>query len=68
MERNVHGRLCALGFALWLTVAIFAATTLTAWHSVDLAQGSGRLKLSGDPGGTWRLTHYLSSNCRVHER
>jgi hypothetical protein len=59
---NRHGPLRALGFALWLAVATFATTTLTAWHAVAVPM-QPYSKQSNSHGNTWHLTHYLSSNC-----
>jgi hypothetical protein len=63
MERNSHGPLRIIGFALWLTVATIAATTLTAWHSTALPVRPADPELPNSHGNTWHLTHYLSPNC-----
>jgi hypothetical protein len=63
MERSSDGHLRAIGFAFWLIAATFAASTLTAWHSVSLPLQPERSKPRGGHGNGWHLTHYLSPNC-----
>jgi hypothetical protein len=50
-------------FAFWLTLATFAATTLTAWHSVTLPTEPTRAKSGRSHPGKWLLTHFLSADC-----
>jgi hypothetical protein len=52
-----------LGFALWLIMATFAATSLTSWHSVSLPVRPGRPTALRGSAGHWHLTHYLSADC-----
>lgn len=63
MTTNQHGVVRALGFVLWLTVATFAATSLTAWHSVALPVRSGLPAALRGNVGHWHLTHYLAASC-----
>jgi hypothetical protein len=61
--RNKRGLVRSLGFVLWLTMATFAATSLTAWHSVALPVRSGLPGLMPANTGSWHLIHYLSAAC-----
>lgn len=51
------------GFITWLAAATFAATTLTAWHSVAFPTKPEHTVLNQRHKGRWLLTHYLSAEC-----